>query len=41
MIDSKFFDFECDARNLRLGLSSDGMNPHDNMNNTHVLGQFF
>ena len=26
MIDSKFLDFECDTRNLRLGLSSDGKN---------------
>jgi len=35
MIDSKFFKFECDVRNLRLGLSSDGMNQHDNMSSTH------
>ena len=31
MIDSKFTNFGGDARNLRLGLSTDGMNPHGNI----------
>ena len=35
MIDLKFSDFGFDARNLWLGLSSDGMNPHGNMSSTH------
>jgi len=34
MIDLKYFRFGCDVRNLRLGLSIDGMNSHGNMNNT-------
>ena len=35
IIDSKFLDFGCDARNFRLGLSSNGMNPQGKMSNTH------
>jgi len=35
MIDSKFLDFRCDARNPQLSLSSDGMNPQGNMSNTY------
>jgi len=35
MIDSKIFNFGCDARNLRLGLSSNEMNSYDNMSSTH------
>ena len=31
----QFPDFGCDTRNLRLDLSSDGMNPQGNMRNTH------
>ena len=34
MINEKFFEFESDARN-RLGLSTDGTNPHGNMRNIH------
>jgi len=35
MINGKFFEFECDAKNLWLGHSTDGMNPHDKMSRTH------
>ena len=35
MINGKFFEFESDARNLRLGLLTDGMNLHSNISNTH------
>jgi len=35
MNDLKFFKFRCDARNLRLDLSTDEMNPHGNMSSTH------
>ena len=35
MIDSKFFDFRSDVRNLRLGLSFDGMNLHGKMSSTY------
>jgi len=37
-MDSKFPDFESDAKNLRLGLSSDGMNSHSSMSSTHSVG---
>ena len=35
MINGKFFEFESEARNLRLGLSTDGMDPHGNMSSMH------
>ena len=35
IIDLKFLKFECDARNLRLGLSTNGMNPYGNMSSIH------
>jgi len=35
IIHEKFSYFGSDARNPRLGLSTDGMNPHDNMSSTH------
>ena len=37
MIDLKFPEFGCDRRNLRLGLSTDGISPHGNMSNTHNI----
>jgi len=36
MINSKFFDFGCDARNLRLSLFPNRMHPHSNMSSTHI-----
>ena len=35
MIDSKYPNFKDDARDLRLGLSTDGINPLGNMRSTH------
>ena len=37
MIDTKFTDFVDNIRNLRLGLSTDGMNPHSNMSNPYTI----
>jgi len=34
-IDKLFLDFEKEARNIRFGLSADGMNPFGNMSNSH------
>jgi len=34
-IDRLFLDFGKEARNLRLGLASDGMNPYDNLSTQH------
>ncbi len=36
-IDRTFKDFGEDARNIRFGLSTDGMNPFGEMNNTHNI----
>jgi len=37
MINEKFSKFGSDERNLWLGLSIDGMNPHGNMSSTHSI----
>jgi len=34
-IDREFPDFEKEARNIRFGLSADGMNPFSNMSSSH------
>ena len=34
-IDSLYPDFDKEARNLRLGLASDGMNPYGNLSTQH------
>ena len=34
-IDSLYFEFGSDPRNLRLGLPTDGMNPYDNLGSKH------
>ena len=39
MINEKFFEIGSDARNLRLGLSTNGINSRGNMSSTHSTGQ--
>jgi hypothetical protein len=35
--DSLFVDFSSDPRNVRLGLATDGFNPHNSMNNSYSI----
>src|SRR3954469_10928508 len=40
-LDIEFEEFGGDARNVRLGMSTDGLNPFGNQNNMHSTGTMF